>query len=117
MADTTTIQRRPTETGWILSKKGKDGKDVTLEIADKDKNGLLDIGTDVEIGKNQNIFTDEEIQASSDYIFSVKNGKAPVDGFDEKSQELEEEIAAKYTEETGIPVKPVSHPIHVEMKT
>ena len=59
MADTTTIQIRPTETGWILSKKGKDGKDVTLEIADKDKNGLLDIGTDVEIGKNQNIFTDE----------------------------------------------------------
>ncbi|CDC18466.1 MAG: hypothetical protein V8R83_08965 [Candidatus Gastranaerophilaceae bacterium] len=99
MADTTTIQIRPTETGWILSKKGKDGKDVTLEIADKDKNGLLDIGTDVEIGKNQNIFTDEEIQASSDYIFSVKNGKAPVDGFDEKSQELEEEIAAKYNEQ------------------
>lgn len=99
MADTTTIQIRPTETGWILSKKGKDGKDVTLEIADKDKNGLLDIGTDIEIGKNQNIFTNEEIQASSDYIFSVKNGKAPVDGFDEKSQELEEEIAAKYNEQ------------------
>lgn len=41
MADTTTIQIRPTETGWILSKKGKDGKDVTLEIADKDKTDCL----------------------------------------------------------------------------
>lgn len=99
MAAEVQITIKPTATGWVLSKKDKDGKDVTMEITDKDKNGTLDIGSDVEVGNNKNIFTDAEIKAVANSIFEKKHGNAPVDGLDEKSQELEEEIAAKYNEQ------------------